>query len=538
MEGRTAPTSSERMGSNGRAEDTLTNRNGAAPSEAAGRSNPTDWRSSRALAAVETAVVVLLALGVVLRLAADIKLGVGSLWWGERLAFAEGLLRGFDLYPGAHSGVITGDVYGLVLAPFYVPAALFSSVTAKMVAGQVSSVLVMLAPLGVLVQRSLGARHGALAPWAAGMALLAGLLAWFPATNYQLTAIAADAPCLGFGMGSFVVLTGARPPSIRRLAVAAALVALATLTKPNAVSMALALVVVAAYRGGLVRGLAFAGLYALLTAALGLLLVRATGTTLAGVWYNDVVIPSSQMPGHTLRSFVRGMGKLTLPMFALLAATLLPLVVPRAGERQRRVDGPVIELWFVAAALIPVSYLGRAKIGGDVNSFHAHYFAIAGTAVALIHTFSNPRYRPLRVAAFGALALFVMPFGSGNPFSNWSDNTHERVFAYLKSHEDAYFPWHSLATLAATGHYFHNSDGVYSRSLAARAPTREEFLRNAPRHPAVIGLPRVGARLPQDFVFTDLVSRYYPDHALLAEPGPELAALDLQIFTPSAPKAK
>lgn len=501
---------------------------------------PGAWRASKPFAALEVAVLGLVLIATVLRLSADVKLGTRSLWWGERLSFSAGMLRGFDLYPLAHSGVITGDVYGVMLAPFFALAALAPSVTGKLVAGQLSSLLVMLVPLGVLVRRVTREQSAPLARWLAGMVVLAGMLAWLPATNYQLTAIAADAPCLGFGMSAYAVLTGARRPCYGRVAGAAAFVALATLTKPNGAFMACALALIVLYRGGLVKALAFGSLYAVFTVVLGFLLIHVTGTTFAGVWFDDVVVPSSQMVSHSLRLIVRGIAKLTLPMFALLAGTAFSIWLARRKQERGAFSWPVegLELWVIACVLVPISYLGRAKVGGDVNSFHAHYFAIAGTALTWIHVLGRAECRPFRVAGCVLLALLVAPFGAGNPWSGLSDNTHERVFAYLRAHGDAYFPWHTLATLEATGMYFHNSDGVYSRSLAGRAPTREEFMAHAPARPAFIGLPHTGYRLPAEFVFADLVTRYYPDYALVPSPGPELAALGVQIFAPGgvAPK--
>ena len=472
-----------------------------------------------------------------LRLAIDVKNGAGSLWWGERLAFSAGVLRGYDLYPGPHTGVITGDVYGPMLAVFNLPAALVPTITGKLIAGELSSMLVMLVPLAVLVVRETRAAGGTRASAAAGMTLLTGVLATLPATNYQLSAIAADAPCLGFGMWAFVVLTSATRPSYGRLAAGAALVALATLTKPNGAFMAFGVLLLVLQRGGFVKGLVFGVLYLALTALLGVLVIRGIGSTLAGVWYNDVVIPSSQLNHHDLRSFVRGMGKLTLPMFALLAATLASRFLPLGKSEGTPHSWPkaAVELWLMAWILVPISYLGRAKIGGDVNSFHAHYFAAAGTVFAWIPALVTAKTRTWRALAFALLAVVAAPFGRGTLFGDWSDNTHQRVFAYLRAHGDGYFPWHPLATLEATGQYLEQSDGVYSRKLARRAPTSAEFLAHAPRRPAFIGLPHVGPFLPEDFVFTDLVTTYYPDYALVAAPAPELAALHLQIFAPRAP---
>jgi hypothetical protein len=508
----------------------------ALPSPAASTRPPLDESSSRWLARLEVALVGLAAACVLLRLGVDVRNGTGSLWWGERLAFPIGVMRGIDIYPGAHSGPITGDVYGPMLAVFLLPPALVPTITGKMVLGQLSSLLVMLVPLAVLVVRVTRSVGGTLASAAVGMTMLTGMLAILPATNYQLTAIAADAPCLGFGMWAFVVLTRAPRGGYGRLALGAALVSLAMLTKPNGAFMALGLLLIVLRREGFVRAAIFGALFGLLTAALGLLIIRGTGSTFSGVWFNDVVIPSSQILRHDLHRFIRGMGKLTLPMFVLVAATLAPRWLPsaRGGQRTHALPAIVLELWLLAWVLVPVSYLGRAKLGGDVNSFHAHYFAVAGTALAWIHAMGAPKWRLVRALAFAALALVAAPFGRGTVWNDWTDNTHQRVFAYLRAHGEGFFPWHPLATLEATGQYLHQSDGVYSRTLASRAPTHEEFMAHAPRHPAFIGLPRTGPMLSDDFVFAGLVARYYPDYVLVQAPAPELAALGLQIFAPVA----
>src|SRR5688500_3034256 len=270
----------------------------AVPSPSASTRQPLDESSSRWLARLEVALVGVAVACVLLRLGVDVRNGTGSLWWGERLAFSIGVLRGIDIYPGAHSGPITGDVYGPMLAVFFLPAALVPTITGKMVVGQLSSLLVMLVPLAVLVVRVTRSVGGTVASAAVGMTMLTGMLAILPATNYQLTAIAADAPCLGFGMWAFVVLTRAPRGGYGRLALAAALVSLAALTKPNGAFMALGLLLIVLRREGFVRAAVFGALFGLLTAALGLLIIRGTGTTLAGVWFNDVVIPSSQILAH------------------------------------------------------------------------------------------------------------------------------------------------------------------------------------------------------------------------------------------------
>src|SRR3954470_3873363 len=147
----------------------------ATPVPAPATTNPMeDARSSRFLSGLELSAVTLAAACTLLRLAIDVRNGTNSLWWGERLAFAAGMLRGYDLYPGPHTGVITGDVYGPMLALFNVPAALVPTITGKMVAGQLSSMLVMLVPLAVLVLRVTRAAGGTRASFAACMTLLTG----------------------------------------------------------------------------------------------------------------------------------------------------------------------------------------------------------------------------------------------------------------------------------------------------------------------------------------------------------------------------
>jgi hypothetical protein len=494
-------------------------------------------RARRTVEWVELAVLALTALLVLARLALEIRDGVDSPWSGARLAFSAGVVRGIDVYPTAHAGVVTGNMYGPAVAVFYLPALLAPSVTGKLVAGMLLSALAMLMPAAILlasVRRELDIGVRGLAR---GLVLLLALLLVMPSTSYQLGSIHADAPCLGFGLASLLAFGRVRSPAASRLIAAAILAALATLSKPHGLFVGVAEVLLLAFRVGVGRAAAYAALFATLTLALLWGLTLATGSTLAGVWYNDVVIPSMQQLALNPRSVVRGMGKLMLPMLGFAAATVLAVRLGKgsAAVRDLRAWPPlVLELWFFALVLVPISYLGRAKVGGDVNSFHAHYFAIVGTVVAWVAALSRVSMPGASAVALAALGYGIWPFGRGLPLESWSANAHERIHAYLARDPKAFFPWHSLATLEATGRYFHHPDGLHSRKLSGVPLTQGEFMAHAPARPSLIAMPRQGPRMPTEFVFAELVERYYPDYEAVPARAPELWAWGLQVFAPRA----
>ena len=142
------------------------------------------------------------------RLLGDLSSGVFTAWAGNRLAFSAAVIRGFDVYPMPGTGIVTGNIYGPIMALFYVPALVVPTITGQLLAAEVMSVLVMFIPVAVLFAREL--RGAGEESWkvvlAALVATLAVLLA-IPGTRYQLTSNCSDAPCLGFGLCSYLLVS-------------------------------------------------------------------------------------------------------------------------------------------------------------------------------------------------------------------------------------------------------------------------------------------------------------------------------------------
>ena len=482
---------------------------------------------------IERVLLAAVAAIVLAHLAVDLWDGLFTMWSGSRLAFAAAVARGLDVYPTADAGVVTGDMYGPVMALFYVPALLAPGVTAKILVAEIMTVAVMLAPAALLVTRVLRRRGLDGFGICAALIAIVGVLLVVSSTRYQLTSIHADGPCLGLGMFSYLVLSRAARPRPLRLLAAALLVALATLSKPQGAFVAAGEALLLLRSAGLRPAALFSAAYAAAVAGLGPALVFATGSTLEGMWFNCFVIPARQALD---RGILDTTSELCVPLvvFALLtvAAVWFARRPPSVGSETRPIGSVVAGLWTITLVLVPVSIAARLKIGGDVNSFHAHYYAAVATVLAGADALAT-RTSSARVLVLACLAASLTPLETvGNLFRlpPVLDNPHELATAYLRRHGDAYLPWHSLASLEARGELFHHADGIHSRVLAGLPLSRDHFFAHAPRAPAYVVMPSVGRLLSPFWVHLELVNRYYPGYVRHAAEVGELRALDMQVF--------
>jgi Glycosyltransferase family 87 len=491
---------------------------------------------ARWLRRLELVLIISVALLVAAQLLAAFWDGVFTVWSGARLVFAAAVARGFDVYPTADAGVVTGNMYGPVMTIFYLPALLVPGITARLLAGQAMSVAVMVLPVAVLFTRELRRRGMPDRRIGAVLLALVAVLLTLPSTRYQLTSIHADAPCLGLGLFSYVLLFGPDRPRAARTFWSAFLIALATLSKPLGAFVAAAEALLL-LRRGFREAMTFAASYVLAVVALALVLPVAIGSTFQGMWLNMVTLPSRQALelniGHVML-----LGTMLLnPLvdLALLTAAVIWLsstLPPHEDGNNHRV---VFELWTIALVLVPISFMAGSKIGGDVNSFHAHYYAVTATVLAGADAIAAGAPIALRCIALTWLLAALGPLETARAVVTLPalhDNPHERVAAYLREHDDTYFPWHPLASLEARGRFLHNSDGVHSRELAGMPVSTDQFFAHAPEHPSYVVLPTPGRLLPRRFVYVELVERYYRGYlAMTGSTGrPDLDRLDLQVF--------
>ncbi len=486
------------------------------------------WTRERLLLAAVAGVVLSQLLG-------TLAIGVFTVWSGTRLAFSAAVAHGFDIYPTARGGVVTGNMYGPVMAIFYLPALLAPGVTAKLLLGELLSVLVMIVPVALLFERELRPRGGSTMFIGAALVAMVGVLLAISSTRYQLTSIHADAPCLGLGMCSYLLLSFSKRPTLSRVFAAAFLVALATLSKPLGAFVGVAELLILLYTCGVRPAVSFAAAASTATIVLGLVLPRAIGSTFEGMWFNVLVLPSRQ----AVELSVYHANVLLRPLIALAALTAATIWFRRSEGRDsdtneaRRTRHAIRDLWTIALVVVPISFVAYAKVGGDVNSLYAHYYASIAAVLGVADVAVQRRAAVLPLVALACAAAILSPLESLRGIAavpKLLDNQHERVATYLRQHDEAYFPWHSLSTILVRGQFFHHTDGIHSRKLAGLTLSQEQFYAHAPRNPTYVIMPPVGKILPRRFVHLELVSEYYPGYVSEAVQPAELQAIGMQVF--------
>jgi hypothetical protein len=508
--------------------------------------------STKLVLALERALLVVALVVVASRFARDVALGAFGVWSSTRLSFAAALVRGIEVYQSPPRGLVSGDLYGPVMSFFYLPALLVPGVTGKIIVAELMSALVLLGPATVLVTRRFREQSrrepGLGVGWAqlGAAVVLVSVSCRLPSTMLELTTVIADAPCIGLGLLSYVVLLPRRglaigSPGTSALVLAALLVALAGLAKPHAIFVAVAEAFLVLRAAGLRRALVFVSAYAVLLPLAAGALLAPTSEDFAAYAFNTMVLPR----GHGFvfdRANAIQLAKIfVLPLLALGIVTLFSL---RATERRSALRGSLHgELWLMALALVPVSVAARLKVGGDANSLHAVFYAVVATTVAAVPAFTTAGLALGRALLFGTLAVVL---GGAQNFRDlaylWplQENQNEAAFAYLKRHPNAHFPWHSLATLEATGRFDHHADGLHSRALARLPVTPEEFAAHAPVKPELVVMPPVGLRLDDACIYFELLSLYYPSYEAVTPADPALHAQGMRVFaaSPASPASR
>ncbi|MCP4654673.1 MAG: hypothetical protein GY856_04545 [bacterium] len=415
-------------------------------------------------------------------------------WNGARVAPSVALASGYDLYYGPDRGPIMSTLYGPVKALCYLPAAWASTPTAAiMIAGALNVGFILLPLLLIQLAGGRGETRPRIAAWA-GFLFAAGALLDLRATRYMATKVHVDAPAVGLGLLSCLVLmTAAERPGHRRLAVAAGLAVLAAWTKQVEAPLIAAQAVylgVAYGRWTALRFLAW-GL------ALGTLvsLVFVAGFGFDAMLFNIVTLPARHPWQGGWTWLLLSLVELAIQSSPFLLIILLALramrhgargVKPRIGASLR--DFPWTLLVLVALFLAPTSVVGRTIIGGDENSYYSLYYLLAAASLILARIdWTGPSEAGRRI---GARVLYLLALGAlclapdlEIPRHLWQlrDNPQEQAYEFARANPGkAYFPWNPLSTLMAEGELYHFDYNVYDRRLAGFKPTDAHFRAHIP----------------------------------------------------------
>jgi hypothetical protein len=256
---------------------------------------------------------------------------------------------------------------------------------------------------------------------------------------------------------------------------------------------------------------------AVVGAALWLVIALAYGWP--AVWFNLVYIPghhpwyetvgrfswvSNVHSGHRLAVLGEAFVDYVLSNGWLWLVLLLAAIVGRKCLTLRRPDfkSPASLLLLAGVLLVPMSLLGRVKVGGDYNAFSYSAVFLSLAVVMLLYSaitrlpstinfsLSPSSHRLILLATVAVFALSLVN-GARSLLTTERETVcrEQQAFEAMRSKpETVYFPWQPLAGLMAEGKLYHFSYGVYDRWLAGRPITPEHFQAHLPAHMEAVGV--------------------------------------------------
>lgn len=414
-----------------------------------------------------------------------------DVWSSVRLAPSVSMLRGYRLYYPEGEGPILGWIYGPVMPLLQLPAAALPNPMAAIVAAGILNDALFLLPLLFLIwsvlPRSLPDRMAGILI----LGTLQGLMMHVETTLYWLRQIQVDTCAIGLALLSLGVLLQAdpsRPISRGRLWTSALLLCAAIFSKQTEFFLAPLPILYVWVRDDRRQALRM---------TLALLAAGAGGALLCGAAFgwDAVVLNVWRVPSRhpwILTGFA-GFLEAGIELFhesARFLLLFLGLAVfdlrcgPKTSTLRERVR---TRPWLVPAAgallLLPISLMGRLKIGGDVNASHFLYFLIAAIGmltarVISVETLSRfQRWAPV-------LALFLLGTSCYFAFSGgirFGDSPLERDYRFSQEHpEEVWFGANPLVTLYTDRKLYHQGYGVYDRFLANYPPPARQLQEHLP----------------------------------------------------------
>lgn len=425
-------------------------------------------------------------------------------WNDARLAPAAGFVRGYDLYYRSGEGPLLGNIYGPLSAVMYAPAALLSTPAAVVSAAVLMTIGFFYCPAFVILLVEARRRKVAALPTAACLASFALFALHTSGLADAGFWIHADAPALAFVAIACGVLYLRRAPGIATSVISSLAAMLAVLTK----QVALPVVLLLPFCCWLLEGRAALRTYLVCWVAVA---AAVAAIVLALVDFDAMFFNAMTVPGaHPWQ--LTGMQLVATVTSELARATLLPAVVlglhvsaGRSGSGKPADPSGFLAyarrerwvLWMVVAlAMVPMSVLGRAVVGGETNALTYTLYLPAIAMHLVILRALAPRADSAEPATrsgaegprlglallLALLALEAAPRVVSVPAATeiFSHSEERTGFAFAKRHPDqVYFPANPLFPLLAEGKAHHCSSGVYDRYLASVEMTNDylaEFL--------------------------------------------------------------
>ena len=466
-------------------------------------------RKVRALMAMSLAFLVV---GCWMDASASIRESVSHVWNATRVAPAFAMVHGYSMYYPQDSGPVVGNIYGPLLAIFYLPCTLFSRPSQALMFGSfMSFALIWSAIFAASKQATRSDWTGWLEALVTVLSLYALTLPWM-AIRFTSFSIHSDGPAIGFGLWACVLTSRIRQPDRWLPYMAPALSAcLAVASKQIMLPLGVGLVLWCSVKHGGRSALkmAVSWIGALLLTGI----VAITTLDPASMWFNVITVPASHPWYESLTTHAPAVDRakavgvivesITQTVLhnlqAWVLAVLLVLVIRWTGKANPTLNSngtwAIAGLWFIVAlALLPASVLGRVKVGGDYNAYSfTMYFSYVGVTVLAINHWRVVA-ESIRLAVPGLLNPLItavslvglVSFMTWQGYQHWRQSLEahcptEAAWAIARERPDTvYCPSDPLVGLMAEGRLYHLDYGIYDRRLAHHPLSEEHFRAHIP----------------------------------------------------------
>jgi hypothetical protein len=168
--------------------------------------------------------------------------------------------------------------------------------------------------------------------------------------------------------------------------------------------------------------------------------------------------------------------------------------------------------WIVPAAAallaLPISLMGRLKVGGDINAYHSIYYLIAaiGMMAARLTSLENRcsvgiRIGCLSLTILGNIFLFFHHPGLMRTEFLFRNSRLEAEYRFALKHPgEVFFASDPLATLYSDRKLYHQGYGVYDRVLANFPPSSRQLREHIPARMRWVMTPGAPSWVPDNLV--------------------------------------